>query len=165
MGVAEAYMAGYWSSTNLVALLQIVLKNRSVLNSLDSGIVKLIQPVNKQIHKRRQNTLKGSKSNILAHYDLSNEFYSLWLDSTMTYSCGYFNNENSSLKDASIEKLTGYVEKLKLSKEDSLLEIGTGWGSFSAHAVENYGCNIVTTTISDAQFRYADKIFKEKTIL
>ena len=164
MGVSEAYMAGYWSSSNLVALLQIVLRNRSVLDSLDSGIAKLIQPVNKQIHKSRQNTLKGSKSNILAHYDLSNEFYSLWLDSTMTYSCGYFNNEDSSLKEASIEKIDRICRKLKLSKEDSLLEIGTGWGSFSAHAVENYGCNIVTTTISDAQYKYAYKLFKENNL-
>ena len=164
MGVSEAYMAGYWSSSDLVALLRIVLKNRSVLDSLDSGIAKLIQPVNKQIHKSRQNTLRGSKSNILAHYDLSNEFYSLWLDSTMTYSCGYFNNKDSSLKDASIEKIDRICRKLKLSKEDSLLEIGTGWGSFSAHAAENYGCSIVTTTISDAQYRYADKLFKEKNL-
>ena len=164
MGVSEAYMAGYWSSSDLVALLQIVLRNRSILDSLDSGIAKLIQPVNKQIHKSRQNTLKGSKSNILAHYDLSNEFYSLWLDSTMTYSCGYFKNKDSSLKEASIEKIDRICRKLQLSKEDSLLEIGTGWGSFSAHAVENYGCSIVTTTISNAQYKYADKLFKAKNL-
>ena len=74
LGVSESYMAGYWESDNLVALLQIVLKNRPVLESLDSGIAKLIQPINKKIHKNRQNTLKGSKDNILAHYDLSISF-------------------------------------------------------------------------------------------
>ena len=73
-------MAGYWESDNLVVLLQIVLKNRPVLESIDTGIAKLIQPINKKIHKNRQNTLKGSKNNILAHYDLSNDFYQLWLD-------------------------------------------------------------------------------------
>jgi cyclopropane-fatty-acyl-phospholipid synthase len=164
MGVAEAYMAGYWSSSNLLSLLQIVLKNRSTLESLDSGIAKLIQPVNEKIHKKRQNTLKGSKSNILAHYDLSNQFYSLWLDPTMTYSCGYFERKDSSLEEASIEKIDRICRKLKISKEDTVLEIGTGWGSFAAYAAENYGCKIVTTTISDAQYIYADRLFKEKKL-
>ena len=162
LGVAESYMAGYWESDNIVALLQIVLKNRPVLESLDSGIAKLIQPINKKIHKNRQNTLKGSKNNILAHYDLSNEFYKLWLDSTMTYSCGYFENNQSTLKEASIEKIDRICRKLELSESDTLLEIGTGWGSFSAYAAKNYGCSIVTTTISDAQYDYAESLFKKK---
>ena len=162
VGVSEAYMAGYWKATNLVALLQIVLKNRSLLDSLDSGLAQLIKPINKQIHKNRQNTLKGSKSNILAHYDLSNDFYKLWLDSTMTYSCGYFKEEDSSLESASIEKMDRICRKLNLSERDSLLEIGTGWGSFSVHAAKNYGCNITTTTISDAQFEYSKSLFEKE---
>ena len=95
MGAAEAYSAGYWQSDNLVNVIQIVFNNKSVLKSLDSGLAKLAIPINNIIHKRRQNTLLGSKKNILAHYDLSNEFYQLWLDQTMTYSCGIFNDNNS----------------------------------------------------------------------
>ena len=156
-GVAEAYMAGYWTADNLVLLLQIVLKNKNILLSLDSGFAKLINPINKLIHWSKQNTLKGSKQNILAHYDLSNDFYKLWLDPTMTYSCGYFNNDSVSLEQASIEKIDRICRKLKLNENDHILEIGTGWGSFSLYAAKQYGCTIDTVTISDAQYEYASR--------
>ena len=156
-GVAEAYMAGYWKADNLVLLLQIVLKNKKILLSLDSGFAKLINPINKLIHWSKQNTLKGSKQNILAHYDLSNDFYKLWLDPTMTYSCGYFNNDSVSLEQASIEKIDRICRKLKLNENDHILEIGTGWGSFSLYAAKQYGCTIDTVTISDAQYEYASR--------
>ena len=155
MGIAEAYILGYWTSDDVVMLMRIILKNRSILLSLNKGFAKIINPINKLIHRSRQNTLKGSKENILAHYDLSNDFYKLWLDPTMTYSCGYFNDPDTTLEAASIEKLDRICRKLKLSEEDNILEIGTGWGSFSIHAAKNYGCSITTTTISDAQYEYA----------
>ena len=160
-GVAESYMAGYWSADNLVLLLQILMKNKEILLSLDSGLAKFISPVNKLIHWTKQNTLKGSKKNILAHYDLSNDFYQLWLDPTMTYSCGYFQESSVSLEEASIEKIDRICRKLKLKKTDHVLEIGTGWGSFSIHAAKNYGCKITTVTISDAQYEYASKMISE----
>ena len=132
------------------------------MGNLESGLARLANPFNKIIHKRRQNSIKGSKKNILAHYDLSNDFYRLWLDSTMTYSCGVFLNEDSSMKEASVEKLDRFCRKLKLTKNDKVLEIGTGWGSFALHAVKNYGCHVTTTTISDNQFSYvSDLISKE----
>jgi len=155
LGIAEAYILGYWSADDVVLLMRILLKNRSILVSLNNGVAKLLSPINKLIHRSRQNTLKGSKENILAHYDLSNDFYKLWLDPTMTYSCAYFNNFDMNLEDASIEKLDRICRKLNLSDKDDVLEIGTGWGSFSIHAAKNYGCNITTTTISDAQYEYA----------
>lgn len=162
LGIAEAYILGYWSANDVVMLMRIILKNRSILLSLNNGLAKLLNPVNKLIHRSRQNTLKGSKENILAHYDLSNDFYKLWLDPTMTYSCGYFSNSDTSLEDASIEKLDRICRKLNLSEKDHVLEIGTGWGSFSIHAAKNYGCNITTTTISDAQYEYAKTRVKEE---
>jgi len=155
MGIAEAYILGYWTSDDVVMLMRIILKNRSILMSLDNGFAKVLSPINKLIHRSRQNTLKGSKENILAHYDLSNDFYKLWLDPTMTYSCAYFKDTNTTLEDASIEKLDRMCRKLKLSEVDNILEVGTGWGSFSIHAAKNYGCSITTTTISDAQYEYA----------
>jgi len=161
-GVAEAYMAGYWSADKLVLLLQIILKNKEILLSLDSGFARLLNPLNKAIHWSKQNTLKGSKKNILAHYDLSNDFYQLWLDRTMTYSCGYFQDKSVSLEDASIEKIDRICRKLQLNKDDHVLEIGTGWGSFSIHAAKNYGCRISTVTISDAQYEYASKLIKKQ---
>ena len=149
LGIAEAYILGYWTADDVVMLMRIILKNRSILLSLNNGITKLLSPINKLIHKSRQNTIKGSKENILAHYDLSNDFYKLWLDPTMTYSCAFFSESDTNLEAASIEKLDRICRKLKLSENDSVLEIGTGWGSFSIHAAKNYGCKITTTTISD----------------
>lgn len=132
------------------------------MQQLDSGWAKLLKPINNYIHRKRQNTLTGSKENILAHYDLSNDFYKLWLDNSMTYSCGVFKDETTTLEEASIEKLDRICRKINLSENDSILEIGTGWGSFAIHAAKNYGCNITTTTISDAQYDYAkNKIFEE----
>ena len=162
LGLAEAYMAGYWSSDNVVKLFQIILRNREILLSLEKGFAKLIKPINRMIHRSRQNTLQGSKKNIVAHYDLSNEFYKLWLDPTMTYSCAFFNDESATLEDASIEKLDRICRKLNLSGNDSILEIGTGWGSFSIHAAKKYGCKVTTTTISDAQYEYARSRIKEE---
>ena len=155
MGIAEAYILGYWTSDDVVMLMRIILKNRSIMLSLNNGFAKILSPINKLIHRSRQNTLKGSKENILAHYDLSNDFYKSWLDPTMTYSCAYFKDTNTTLEDASIEKLDRMCRKLNLSEKDNILEVGTGWGSFSIHAAKNYGCSITTTTISDAQYEYA----------
>ena len=162
LGLAEAYMAGFWSSDNVVKLFQIILRNRDILLSLERGFAKLIKPINKMIHRSRQNTLQGSKKNIVAHYDLSNDFYKLWLDPTMTYSCAFFKDESVTLEEASKEKLDRICRKLNLSEKDSVLEIGTGWGSFSIHAAKNYGCNVTTTTISDAQYEYASSRIKEE---
>ena len=152
-GAAEAFTAGYWGSNNLVKLIQLIIKNKKTLLGLESGFARLANPITKLIHKKRQNTLTGSKNNILAHYDLSNDFYKLWLDPTMTYSSGVFPKKNSSMKEASVEKLDRICRKLKLKNTDHVLEIGTGWGSFAIHAAKNYGCKVTTTTISDKQFQ------------
>ena len=162
MGLAEAYMLGYWSSEDVLNLMRIVVKNRDVLLSLNKGISRLFNPLNKIIHWTKQNTIRGSKKNIIAHYDLSNEFYRLWLDPSMTYSCGFFKNKNTSLEDASIEKIDRICRKLNLSENDSVLEIGTGWGSFAIYAAQKYGCNITTTTISDNQYEYAKSRINEE---
>ena len=161
LGASEAYAAGLWECDNLVVLTQIMVRNQKLMTSLDSGFAKLLIPINKLIHYRKRNTILGSKKNILAHYDLGNDFYELWLDKSMTYSCGYFKNDKSTLYEASIEKLDMICKKLKLNKNDTVLEIGTGWGSFSIHAASKYGCKVTTTTISDSQFEYASNKIKK----
>ena len=161
-GAAEAYTAGYWSSNNLVDLVRLIIKNKNTLLVLESGLARLANPITKFIHRQRQNTLQGSKNNIIAHYDLSNDFYKLWLDPTMTYSSGVFSKKDSSMQDASVEKLDRICRKLKLSKKDHVLEIGTGWGSFAVHAAKNYGCKVTTTTISDKQFQYASELISNE---
>jgi len=154
-GAAEAYSLGLWECEELVILIRILAKNKKLMTSFDSGFAKLLNPVNKFIHFTRRNSIIGSKRNILAHYDLSNDFYKLWLDPTMTYSCAIFDNDKTSLEEASLEKLDRICRKINLNENDHLLEIGTGWGSFSLHAAKKYGCKITTTTISDSQYDYA----------
>ena len=157
VGAAEAYTSGFWETDELLLLIRIVLRNKEVLGKLESGWSKMLDPLNIAIHWHRKNSLHGSKENILAHYDLSNEFYQLWLDETMTYSSGFFVDQSSTLREASIEKIDRICRKLNLSNKDSVLEIGSGWGSFAIHAVMNYECHVTTTTISDAQYDWAKK--------
>jgi cyclopropane-fatty-acyl-phospholipid synthase len=108
-----------------------------------------------------KNTREGSRINIAAHYDLGNDFYTLFLDETLTYSCGIFDGDHSTLKEASLAKYDRICRKLRLSAQDHVLEIGTGWGGFAIHAASHYGCQVATTTISRAQHDLAQQRIKE----
>ena len=99
LGVTEAYTAGFWRADDIVTLIRIMIKNSHIMQQLDSGWAKLLKPLNNYIHRKRQNTLAGSKENILAHYDLSNDFYKLWLDDTMTYSYFLKHNKTNAKKN------------------------------------------------------------------
>ena len=151
IGAGESYIQGYWACAELGDLLRILLRNREVLEQMDSGLALLGRPVQKLFHALHKNTRKGSRKNIAAHYDLGNEFYQLWLDPKMMYSCAYFDTQDTSLEDASTEKLDRICRKLDLTADDSLIEIGTGWGGFAIHAARHYGCHVTTTTISEQQ--------------
>jgi cyclopropane-fatty-acyl-phospholipid synthase len=157
LGAAEAYMAGLWSTPHLTSVIRLVILNRKLMDKMDKGWSWLSDPVHKLFHWFRRNTLRGSKENIVAHYDLGNDFYRLFLDETLTYSCGIFEHENSTLEDASIAKYDRICRKLQLHPEDHVMEIGGGWGGFSIHAAKNYGCRVTTTTISDEQYALTKK--------
>ena len=161
IGLAEAYAAGLWSSNNPVDLLRIILKNQHLLKKIDGGFVKILQPLRKIVHQFKKNTLSGSKKNIVAHYDLSNDFFKIWLDKTMTYSSAIFTTDELSLEEASIEKIDRLCRKLDIKESDNIIEIGSGWGSFALHAVRKYGCHITTTTISEEQYKYVEKLINE----
>jgi len=161
IGAGEAYMRGYWTSTGLVDMLRILIRNREVLEQVDSGLAILSSPMRKMIHALNKNTRKGSRKNIAAHYDLGNDFYHLWLDPKMMYSCAYFDEPNTSLEAAATEKLDRICRKLNLSADDSVIEIGTGWGGFAIHAAKHYGCHVTTTTISQQQFEFAQHAVRE----
>jgi cyclopropane-fatty-acyl-phospholipid synthase len=152
VGAGEAYMAGFWKADDLTKVVRIVLRNQDVLEAMDRGIARLKAPAYKLYHWLHRDTRKGSKANIAAHYDLGNDFYRLFLDETMTYSCGVFEKEDASLKEASLAKYDRICRKLQLAPAEHILEIGTGWGGFALHAARNYGCRITTTTISKEQF-------------
>jgi cyclopropane-fatty-acyl-phospholipid synthase len=161
IGSAEAYMAGLWSTSHLTNVIRLVILNQKLMATLDKGWSWLSDPVHNLYHYFRRNTLKGSKENIVAHYDLGNDFYRLFLDETLTYSCGIFEHENSTLEAASIAKYDRICRKLQLHPEDHVMEIGGGWGGFSIHAAKNYGCRVTTTTISDEQYALAEKCISE----
>jgi cyclopropane-fatty-acyl-phospholipid synthase len=164
IGAGESYMAGEWSCSDLTALVRIIIRNRSVLQAMDSGLARLALPARRLFHWLRRNTLTGSRSNIAAHYDLGNDFYRLFLDGTMTYSSAVFERPDASLREAQTAKYDRICRKLNLKPEDHVLEIGTGWGGFAVHAVENYGCRVTTTTLSSQQFDYAQARFEERGI-
>ena len=108
-----------------------------------------------------RDTLHRVPKNISHHYDLGNEFYSLFLDKTMTYSCAYFNKEEESLKQAQLNKYDHISRKLQLKPGESLLDIGCGWGGMLIYAAENYGINGVGITLSKNQYEYAGRKIKE----
>jgi cyclopropane-fatty-acyl-phospholipid synthase len=124
----------------------------------------ILKFVNRISYTLRKNSKTGSKRNISEHYDLSNDFFSLFLDSSMTYSSAHFSHENESLEDAQREKYDRLYRKLKLKPTDHLLEIGSGWGGFAVHAVKNYGCRVTTVTISREQYEYAKERFKREGV-
>jgi cyclopropane-fatty-acyl-phospholipid synthase len=155
VGAGEAYIQGLWRCSDLVALVRILVLNRELLNGLDSGWALLSRPLLRAFHWYHRNSRGGSARNIAAHYDLGNELYALMLDETMAYSCGIFAHEDSTLAEASRAKFDAACRKLSLTANDHLLEIGTGWGGLAIHAAQHYGCQVTTTTISQAQFDYA----------
>lgn len=161
LGAAESYIQGDWDSPDLCGLLQLLSRNSAVLSNVDGLTAKLLKPLRTIFNWRRRNTKRGSRKNIAAHYDLSNDFFSLMLDDSMTYSSGVFNQSNMSLADAQTEKYDRVCRKLQLTAKDRVLEIGTGWGGFALHAARNYGCHVTTTTISDEQHRWAQIKFQQ----
>jgi cyclopropane-fatty-acyl-phospholipid synthase len=160
IGAAEAYMDGLWSADDLTTVMRILALNQKAFEDMEKGLARMTAPLYKLYHFLRKNTRKGSRENILAHYDLGNEFYALFLDDTMTYSCGIFESQDSSLKDASEAKYDRICRKLRLQPGVHILEIGTGWGGFAVHAAQNYGSRVTTTTISDEQHRFAQNRIK-----
>ena len=155
IGASEAFMAGQWSTDDLTTVVRIIILNTEVLEGLEKGLAWLTAPLHIFFHLLRSNTRKGSRLNISAHYDLGNDFYKLFLDETLTYSCGIFERQDSTLKEASMAKYARICQKLDLSSRDHLVEIGSGWGGFAIYAAQNYGCRITTATISSAQYDLA----------
>ena len=162
LGAAESYIKGYWSTDNLTDVTRLFVANADLLNrQMDAGWSRITAPLLRTYHWLRKNTHRGSKKNIVAHYDLSNDFFRLFLDRSMGYSCGIFEHDSSTLHEAQIAKFDRICKKLDLKEEDNVIEIGGGWGGFAMHAARNYGCRVTTTTISDNQYRYMQNIFAD----
>jgi cyclopropane-fatty-acyl-phospholipid synthase len=155
VGAAEAYADGWWSSPDPAAVVRVLLRNVDLADGLDGGFSRIRGLAMTLLRPLRDNTRRGSRRNIAAHYDLGNDFFAEFLDATMTYSCGVFERPESTLAEASEAKLDLICRKLGLGRGSEILEIGTGWGSFAIHAAERYGCRVVTTTISPSQHTLA----------
>ncbi len=151
IGAGEAYMAGAWTCDDLVSLVRMLVRNRSVLDGMEGGSARLTRPLQKLFHWINRNTREGARRNISAHYDLGNAFFALWLDESMMYSSAMFPEPQTSLAQGQLHRLEAVCKKLDLKPDDHVLEIGTGWGGFAIHAAARYGCRITTTTISREQ--------------
>ena len=159
IAAAEAYIAKKWTTPNLTEVIQVFARCQEQLDEIEKQGAWFTQLKNKIFHRKNANTQSGSKNNILAHYDLGNELYTRFLDSTMMYSSAIYSDTATELHDAQLNKLKTICDKLDLKPTDHLIEIGTGWGGLAIFAAEHYGCQVTTTTISDAQYEFAvDKV-------
>lgn len=155
VGAGEAYMAKAWSTPDLLNVIRLMIKNLSLLNAFDTERPWLRRLSARIGHLLNQNSRSGSRKNIAAHYDLSNDFFQTFLDPTLMYSSAIYPDANATLEQASLHKLDTICQKLQLNSNDHLLEIGTGWGGLAMHAAKHYGCKVTTTTISQKQYELA----------
>ncbi len=155
IGAGEAYMFKIWWSPDLVQVIRVMALNMKVLQQLDSKWSSIFNFICRIAHKLRPNTIHKARENIAAHYDLGNNFFSLFLDKTMLYSAAIYPKENASLEQASLHKMAHICKRLQLNENDHLLEIGTGWGGMAIYAAQKTGCRVTSVTISQEQFNYA----------
>ncbi len=155
IGAGEAYIDHLWDVDDLAVLSRIMVLNMDLLDRMERGLGRILQLFRLLGHAVNNNSRKGSKRNILAHYDLGNEMYRAFLDPTMMYSSAIYPKASSTLEEATYHKLEIICKKLDLQPTDRVIEIGSGWGGFAIHAARNYGCHVTTTTISDAQYTEA----------
>ena len=175
VGAGESYMDAQWRCDDLVALIRLLVRNRDLLDGMETGLARIGGVAMRAWHALRRNTRTGSRRNIAAHYDLGNSFFQLFLSPDLMYSSGVWAGEinapdQDSLDAASTRKLDRICRKLDLKPNDRVVEIGTGWGGFALHAVQHYGCHVTTTTISREQHalaaqRVADAGLEDKVTL
>lgn len=162
-GAAQAYIDSLWSCDNPTTLIRILLRNRKLLDELEVGSAKIAQSIYQIWHWFNRNSKSGSKKNIAAHYDLGNPFFNLFLDEKMMYSSSLY-QQGDNLEDASERKLQRICDVLQLSAQDSVVEIGTGWGGFACYAAAKTGCKITTITISEEQFTEAKSRIEQQNL-
>lgn len=160
IGAGEAFVRGEWRADDLTRVVRLLVRNQSVMNDVDGRWSWVTRPVQLVWHRLNRNTSGGSRRNIAAHYDLSNDFFRLVLDESMTYSCALYERPDMDLAEAQAAKIDALCRKLDLREGERLLEIGTGWGALALHAAREYGARVTTTTISRRQHELARERFR-----
>lgn len=156
VGLGEAYMAGDWSCAEPTAFLKLLAGNADQLEQAGNRFTSALgRAADWLLHRRRANTVAGSRRNIRAHYDLSNEFFQQFLDESMTYSCGVFSHPSDSLEQAQQNKIAAILRQAQIGAEHHVLEVGCGWGAFAIAAARQTGCRVTGITVSEAQFELA----------
>jgi cyclopropane-fatty-acyl-phospholipid synthase len=161
LGLGDSYARGDWDCDDLVALVRVLARNMEAIDRVRRRVAPVLLPVQRLASRAWLPTPARSRRQIAAHYDLGNDFFELFLDETMTYSCAVFDSPGTDLADASRAKLERVCAKLDVQPRDHVLEIGTGWGSFALHAATTRGCRVTTTTLSKEQHDYARKRIEE----
>lgn len=154
LGFAEGYVEGEWDSPDLVRLLDLLCSNMDAING-NLATHWLVSLARKIGHRMNANSRAGSRRNIAFHYDLGNDFYSRWLDPTMTYSAAVFERDDMTLTDAQEAKNRRLARALRLKAGDRVLEIGCGWGGFAELAAREFGAHVTAITLSREQHDYA----------
>ena len=154
--LAESYIRNEFETSNLPSLIELTAKNINITHEF-SGILNIsgINSIFKKLFI--SNTKKKSVEDISKHYDLGNEFFSTWLDKTLTYSCGIFDKPDQELEKAQINKYNKLINLIKPKTGDRILEIGCGWGGFAEHLAKNYDVQLDCITISKKQFEFTKK--------
>jgi cyclopropane-fatty-acyl-phospholipid synthase len=167
VGFGEAYVDGDWETDNITNVIKWFLLNVDNAPTVSGSdvtnfILNGLKFINKNFHQKRINSITGSKKNISEHYDLNNQFFSLFLDPSMTYSSAYFKEKGMTLEQAQLAKYHRLCEQLCLTASDHVLEIGSGWGGNAIYMAKNFGCKVTTVTISEEQYKLAtEKVAKE----
>ena len=160
LGAAEAYIDGDWDADDLVSALRLFARSEAVVGGLD-GLAPLRMALERGRRALAPNDRAGARRHVAAHYDLGNEFFELMLDPTLTYSCGLFERDDSTLEEASLAKIDRLCAMLRLREGEHLVEIGSGWGALAIRAASRFGCRVTTTTLSRAQHELATLRVKE----
>ena len=163
MGLAESFISGEWKTSNLTKLILLGdINERALGNAVTPS--KFVNLIEKLRHQGRDNSKRGSRRNIAAHYDLGNEFYSHWLDNSMSYSSALFTDFGEELEVGQNRKYQRLAKALKLKEGDQVLEIGCGWGGFAEIAAKEYKCNVVGITLSNEQAKFAQRRMQENQL-
>ena len=161
VAAGESYVDGEWDTPDLASLLSLFAINKEQFTFRRKWLSALYRYFDRFAHLMRGNSKSGSRKNISAHYDLSNEMFSVFLDESMTYSCGIFEPENSSLDDAQQKKLSEILRLSEATQGDHILEIGCGWGGLAIKAALEYGCKVTCLTLSAQQKEWAEQRVRE----